>query len=241
MFESSLPRALLPPPPETRRRRLLRWASAPVRPFGHTLQAIGRVDQRALILLRTRGHSELGDRIVGGLGQFGELGSGWAALGLAGAAATPRRRGRFLAAAAAAPIAILANYSVKLTIGRERPLIDDHPPLARAPSKLSFPSAHSTSSVAGAVVLGRVLPEARPALYLVAGAVCLGRPYLGMHYPSDVLAGAALGAVIGWLYPLPGEGGAAATKPGTSDPAAEFRAGSPHARTRSGGHAGGDP
>ena len=34
-----------------------------------------------------------------------------------------------------------------------------------------------------------------------AAAVCLTRPYLGMHYPSDVLGGAALGLLIGALWP----------------------------------------
>lgn len=136
---------------------------------------------------------------------FGEMGTGWIALAGTGAALRPQQRERWLAAAAAAPIAILVNYSIKLTIGRERPVIDDHPPLARAPSKLSFPSAHSTSSVAAAVVIGRVAPSARPVVYTLAGAICLGRPYLGMHYPSDVLAGAALGTLLGRIYPLPPE------------------------------------
>jgi len=197
------PFPLRQPPPETRRRRLARRLAAPHRPFGWALQAIGRADQRALVALRTRGHSALGVRTAQGLGYFGEMGSGWIALGVLGALARPERQRQFLSAAAAAPIAILANYSVKLTIGRQRPLIDDHPPLARAPSKLSFPSAHSTSSVAGAVVLARVAPGARPALYALAGAVCLGRPYLGMHYPSDVAAGVVLGYALGKLYPLP--------------------------------------
>jgi membrane-associated phospholipid phosphatase len=38
-------------------------------------------------------------------------------------------------------------------------------------------------------------------LYTLAGAICLTRPYLGMHYPSDVLAGAALGLAIGAAWP----------------------------------------
>jgi undecaprenyl-diphosphatase len=66
---------------------------------------------------------------------------------------------------------VIANYAVKLVVGRERPLIDDHPMLARAPSKLSFPSAHSTSSVTGAVALGRVAPSLKPALYGLAAAI----------------------------------------------------------------------
>jgi len=171
------------------------------------MQAVGRADQRLLVALRTRGHSPAGDRLVQGLGLFGELGSGWVALGLAGALLRPERRERWLVATGAAPAAILTNYAVKLTIGRERPLIDDHPPLARAPSKLSFPSAHSTSAVAAAVVLGQVSPTARPAFSALAGAICASRPYLGMHYPSDVIAGAALGYALGKLYPLPRDAG----------------------------------
>ena len=99
------------------------------------------------------------------------------------------------------PVAIGVNYVVKVAVGRERPLIEDHPPLAKAPTKLSFPSAHATSSLAAATALGRVQPKARPYLFALAAAICVGRPYLGMHYPSDVLAGAALGFCIGSAVP----------------------------------------
>ncbi len=47
--------------------------------------------------------------------------------------------------------------------------------------------------------MGRVAPGSRLPLYGLAGAICLTRPYLGMHYPSDVLGGAALGLAIGRL------------------------------------------
>jgi len=136
-----------------------------------------------------------------GLGMIGEFGAVWIALGAAGAIADPPRRRRWTIAAAVAPTAIGFNYAVKLAIGRERPLIKGHPPLGRAPSKLSFPSAHATSSLAAATALGRVEPRARVPLYALAAAICASRPYLGMHYPSDVLAGAALGLVLGALVP----------------------------------------
>ncbi len=164
-----------------------------------------RADRRILVAFRTRGHAPAVERAAGVLGALGERGAGWAAIGLAGAALHPGARRRWLRAAAAAPVAVLANYAVKLAVGRERPRIDGHPPLARAPSRLSFPSAHAASSVAAAIVLGRLAPGARAPLYALAAASCLGRPYLGMHYPSDVLAGAALGALIGATYPLPPE------------------------------------
>ena len=189
--------------PETRRRQLVRWIAERQTPLGRARQAVGWVDQRLLVLMRTRGHSEVSDRVVQGLGIFGELGSGWAVIGLGGAALNSQDRERWLVAATVAPVAILVNYAIKVTIGRERPLIDDHPPLARAPSKLSFPSAHSTSALAAATVIGRVAPDTRPFVFPLAAAICIGRPYLGMHYPSDVLAGAILGTILGRIYPLP--------------------------------------
>jgi membrane-associated phospholipid phosphatase len=129
------------------------------------------------------------------------MGTIWIAIGAAGASIDERRRGQWLAGAATAPVAIGINYVIKRAIGRQRPLIEEHPPLAKAPTKLSFPSAHSTSSIAAATAFGRVEPRSRPYLFALAGAICVGRPYLGMHYPSDVLGGAALGFGLGTLVP----------------------------------------
>lgn len=144
------------------------------------------------------------ERVVGALGTFGEWGLGWIAVGAIGAGMDRDRREAWWAASAVGPAAVAINYAVKLAVGRERPLIEDHPRLARAPSKLSFPSAHSTSSMAAATAMGRISPDARLPLTALALGVCLGRPFLGMHYPSDVLAGMLLGREIGRHWPLPG-------------------------------------
>jgi membrane-associated phospholipid phosphatase len=176
----------------------------PRNPF---LAAIGDADQALLRFLRTRGHAEPVETIMRALGLSGEYGAVWIGIGGVGGLIDERRRSRWLVAGLTAPAAIVANYAVKRTIGRERPLIEEHPPLARAPSKLSFPSAHATSSVAAATALGRVQPRARLPLFALAAAICVGRPYLGMHYPSDALAGAVLGAAIGALIPGLGETG----------------------------------
>jgi undecaprenyl-diphosphatase len=129
----------------------------------------------------------------------------WVAIGVAGAALDPPKRRRWLLGAAVAPGAVVANYAVKLAVRRPRPRLRRLPPLASAPSALSFPSAHATSSLAAATAFGRVEPRTRVPLYALAAALCATRPYLGMHYPSDVLAGAALGIAIGGLVPGLGE------------------------------------
>jgi undecaprenyl-diphosphatase len=65
------------------------------------------------------------------------------------------------------------------------------------PTGLSFPSSHSTSSFAAAQAFGRLVP--RTPLLGAAAVMAFSRLYLGVHYPSDVAAGAALGTVIGSL------------------------------------------
>lgn len=165
------------------------------------LAALGDADQAVLRFLRTNGHSEPVETVMRALGLSGELAAVWVGIGAVGASVDERRRGQWLTGAATGPIAIAINLAVKVTVGRQRPLIEEHPPLAKAPTKLSFPSAHSTSSVAAATAFARVEPRARPYLACLATTICIGRPYLGMHYPSDVLGGVALGLCLGRLVP----------------------------------------
>ena len=71
------------------------------------------------------------------LGLAGEFGAVWVGIGAVGASIDERRRGQWLTAGATGPVAIGVNYAVKLAVGRERPLIEDHPPLAKAPDASS--------------------------------------------------------------------------------------------------------
>jgi membrane-associated phospholipid phosphatase len=127
------------------------------------------------------------------LSLFGEHALGWVALGVVGAA-TGRRRAEWRAGVVATLGAHAAGVVVKRVVRRPRPTLDDVPALVATPSRLSFPSAHSCSTAAAAVSYGPLI--GRPAMAGVTGLMLLSRVLLGVHYPTDVVSGAALGATV---------------------------------------------
>ncbi len=159
------------------------------------------LDLKLLRLMRTRGHSPGMESAAKALGKAANNGVVWIVLGLTLALLDPDRRESWLICALLGPVAIVLNYGIKLAVRRPRPVLEGLPPLGGAPSSLSFPSAHALSSFAVATAMFRVDPATAGAL-VVALAISLGRPYLGMHDPSDVLAGAALGVLLGLIVPL---------------------------------------
>jgi membrane-associated phospholipid phosphatase len=162
---------------------------------------MNELDLRLLRAMRTHGHSPGLEKAAVALGKAGNNAAVWVAIGVALALLDPDRRESWLICAALGPISIGLNYGIKLLVKRPRPVLEGLPPLGGAPSSLSFPSAHALSSFAVATAMFRVDPATAGALF-VALALSLGRPYLGMHYPSDVLAGALLGIVLGLIVPL---------------------------------------
>ena len=131
------------------------------------------------------------------LARSGEQGALWIALaGTAALLDAPRRRLHLRAAAVVAGTLGL-NYAVKLAVRRRRPQLEDLPPLTSPLSGLSYPSAHAATSFAAARALSPALP--RVPLYAGAAAMALTRPYLGAHYPSDIVAGAAFGDALARL------------------------------------------
>ena len=157
------------------------------------------VDTFLLRLLRTRWHGRTAERSVLAFTRLGEHGALWFALAGAGAALDRTRRATFARAGASVGVAYTVNQLIKLVVRRRRPDLDGLPPLVRTGTQISYPSAHATTSFAGARALARVVPAAAGPLYAVAGAMALSRPYVGVHYPSDVVAGAVLGTAVAEL------------------------------------------
>jgi membrane-associated phospholipid phosphatase len=159
--------------------------------------AFNAVDLALYRRVRSLAHAPGAVRWARRYSRLGEHGAVWLALGVAGAGVDGRRRGRWLRATTCVGGAYLLSTSIKLAIGRRRPVIEDLPHLMATPTGLSFPSSHSTSSFAAAQAFGRLVP--RTPLLGAAAAMAFSRLYLGVHYPSDVAAGAALGTVLGSL------------------------------------------
>ncbi|HKZ15259.1 MAG TPA: phosphatase PAP2 family protein [Solirubrobacterales bacterium] len=162
------------------------------------------LDLKLLRLMRTRGHTPALERAAKLLGKAGNNGAGWFVAGAALAAVDAPRRRSWAACGVLGPLAIGLNFGIKILVRRPRPVLKGLPPLGGAPSSLSFPSAHSTSSFAVATAMTRVDRRAAVA-FVPAIALAAGRPYLGMHYPSDVAAGVVLGTALGLVVPLPRE------------------------------------
>ena len=101
-----------------------------------------------------------------------------------------RETGRLLTSTFISTGAIV--WGMKEIIGRKRPLDDKV-------GNPAFPSGHTAYAFAGATLLGNRYPKLRIPLYIGAGLVGVTRIYLGRHYASDVIAGAAVGTITGAL------------------------------------------
>jgi membrane-associated phospholipid phosphatase len=156
---------------------------------------LASVDEWLLRAARTYGHTPQADRLADRFSRLGEHAVVWLALGAAGMAVDSSRRGRWRGATLKVLRTYAVNTAVKQVVRRHRPQLAGLPALTSTPTNLSFPSAHSATSFAGARAYTQLGLPAGP-LYALALSLALSRLYLGVHYPSDVLAGALLGTAL---------------------------------------------
>jgi undecaprenyl-diphosphatase len=159
--------------------------------------AVNALDLAIYVRVRSLAHDARTVAWVRRYSHLGEHAALWLCLGVVGAALDTGRRRRWLRGTGAVGAAYCISTSIKMAIGRRRPVVEDLPHLMATPTGLSFPSSHSTSSFAAAQAFGALMP--RGPLLGAASGMAFSRLYLGVHYPSDVVAGAALGTVIGSL------------------------------------------
>lgn len=142
------------------------------------------------------------DGVMWALTTAGSFGAVWI-IGALATAVVDRRRAM---AAWQIGLAILLAWAVsdgvlKPLVHRARPDVrfEASQLMSRRPASLSFPSGHAASSAAGALMLASAWPTARIAFWLLAIGISASRLYLGVHYPSDVLAGLLVGLLVAWF------------------------------------------
>jgi membrane-associated phospholipid phosphatase len=140
--------------------------------------------------MRTHAHQPGVERFVKAYSKLGEHGAIWYAVSAVGAT---RDRDRWSGVAARVAASFVVNQAIKLVVRRPRPNLPDLPPLIHTMSNRSYPSAHATTCGAGAVAVGDAWAWA------IGISMALTRPYLGVHYPSDSLAGFVLGMAVAEL------------------------------------------
>ncbi|WP_417282097.1 bifunctional phosphatase PAP2/diacylglycerol kinase family protein [Antrihabitans spumae] len=155
-------------------RRLLA-RSAHIRPTG--------VDRSLLIASKLANHSVLWMGVAAGLAATGGT----------------NRRAAVRGALAVAGASALANGVAKPVFPRRRPPPDSVPfvrRLVRRPESSSFPSGHAATAAAFATAVAIESPKAGLVVAPVAAAVAYSRVHIGVHWPSDVVVGAALGVGV---------------------------------------------
>lgn len=142
------------------------------------------------------------DPIVSIYTKLGDAGLLWIIMSIVFLLNKRTRRAGALALLAMVLGLLVTNITIKPLVERARPWLDwPIVPLVTEKDPNSFPSGHTCAAFAAAMVWVRTLPWRWGRVLAVVMAVLMGlsRLYVGVHYPSDVLAGAVIGALCAWV------------------------------------------
>jgi undecaprenyl-diphosphatase len=74
--------------------------------------------------------------------------------------------------------------------------------LVHCTGSYSFPSSHAVNNFSAAMFFSKLFPKIRMPLFITASIVAFSRPYVGVHYPSDIFGGMLIGLAVGYIFSL---------------------------------------
>lgn len=164
------------------------------------LETLQQLDGSLLLWIQTLHLSWL-DPVVSAFTSLGNGGMLWIVLSLAMVCFKPTRKAGALALGAMLLGLLVTNLTIKPLVERPRPWLDlPLTPLVVERDPHSFPSGHTCAAFAAGMIWARTLPWKWGRVLAAVLAVCMGlsRLYVGVHYPTDVLAGAVIGSLCAW-------------------------------------------
>lgn len=140
--------------------------------------------------------------VMRGITHLGDFGIFWILMAIMLCLYAGTRKAGLTVAAGMLVSFLINNLFLKNVVGRTRPyeMIDGLTLLVNRAKDMSFPSGHSATSFVAAVIIAGMLPKRYGISALVLAAlISFSRLYVGIHYPTDVLFGAASGIIIGLI------------------------------------------
>lgn len=165
------------------------------------LDTLLQLDGQLLVAIQNL-HMDWLDPVVSIYTKLGDAGILWIAMSIAFLLDRRTRKAGVLALCAMILGLLVTNITIKPLVERARPwLVWPITPLVTEKDPNSFPSGHTCAAFAAAMVWVRTLPQQRDRVIVAVLAVLMGlsRLYVGVHYPSDVLAGAVIGSLCAWV------------------------------------------
>ena len=144
-------------------------------------------------------HNPILDKIAVAVTTLGNSGVFWIIVTLLMLLLCKDKRGGLTSALALVLSLLVCNVLLKNLIARDRPCWIDPAVelLVKTPKDYSFPSGHSSASFAAAVAIFQFYKKPGIAALILAGCIAVSRMYLFVHFPTDVLAGIAIGVLQG--------------------------------------------
>ena len=155
----------------------------------------------SLFTLINGSHTPWADELMLLASAVGRGGFVWIATALIAAVFPRRRMAAWRVILSVALTFLLVDGVIKPIVDRDRPfeVLPEARLIDTRPLTGSFPSGHAASAMAGALSVGRLLPAARIVWWPLAMAIAASRMYVGVHWPSDVLAGLLIGWATAWF------------------------------------------